>query len=387
MGEWRPDVLGEGFEALELALNDEAEPAGQEGDPPPLTATLVRSLPAPEEEQQVSHAFWRRFLRTRAQRDASAQKQSWHGAARAFDAVDVLYVHGWSDYFFQRELAQFFTSRGARFFALDLRRHGRSLREGQLPGYVEQLSDYDEEIDLALAEMGHGSRAEAGAGARKLVVLGHSTGGLVLSLWAQRHPGVADAIVLNSPWLVLQMNEKLTRALAPVVSLRAHFSPHDLALPQLDLGFYSRAQREIEGVDELVGVNPAWRPERAFPVRAGWLNAIIAAQAEIHGGIDVGAPVCVLLADRTHFGLVWREEMLSSDTVIEVNSVAKAALNLGSSVTVERVAGGLHDVFLSGPKARADAYARVERWLTGWIAGQPASYPAPGPASLPARET
>ena len=32
--------------------------------------------------------------------------------------VDVLYVHGWSDYFFQRRLARVFTSRGARFFLL-----------------------------------------------------------------------------------------------------------------------------------------------------------------------------------------------------------------------------------------------------------------------------
>ena len=65
----------------------------------------------------------------------------------------MLYVHGWSDYFFQKRLARFWTSRGARFFALDLRKYGRSLHEGQTPGYITDLATYDEDIS---AEFDHG---------------------------------------------------------------------------------------------------------------------------------------------------------------------------------------------------------------------------------------
>ncbi len=64
--------------------------------------------------------------------------------------VDVLYVHGWSDYFFQKRLARFWTDRGARFYALDLRKYGRSLRPGQTPGYIADLDTYDEDIAAAL---------------------------------------------------------------------------------------------------------------------------------------------------------------------------------------------------------------------------------------------
>ncbi|MBT2500751.1 hypothetical protein J7E25_16770 [Agromyces sp. ISL-38] len=48
----------------------------------------------------------------------------------------MLFVHGWSGYFFNRELAAFWSNAGARFFALDLRKYGRSLRPWQAPGYI-----------------------------------------------------------------------------------------------------------------------------------------------------------------------------------------------------------------------------------------------------------
>ena len=38
----------------------------------------------------------------------------------------VLYIHGYSDYFFQEEYAEQFTKRGINFYALDLRKYGRS---------------------------------------------------------------------------------------------------------------------------------------------------------------------------------------------------------------------------------------------------------------------
>jgi len=41
----------------------------------------------------------------------------------------LLYVHGWSDYFFQTELARYWHAQGAAFYALDLRKFGRSLQE------------------------------------------------------------------------------------------------------------------------------------------------------------------------------------------------------------------------------------------------------------------
>jgi len=336
MADWRRDVLGDGFECLEFDLGED--------DEGPLAATLVRALPDPL-------PLWDRL---RARR-------------RAFEGIDVLYVHGWSDYFFQRDLARFWTDRGARFAALDLRKYGRSLRPGQTHGYIEDLASYDAEIGLAVAELRR-DRPDRPEGRRRLILLGHSTGGLVLSLWADRHRGEADALVLNSPWLALQVSGGLAAALTRMVNLRARINPREVTLPRIDLGFYDHAQRLISTPEERALVNLEWRPGQSMPVRVGWLKAVIAGHARIAEGIEVGAPVCALLSARSRFGLSWSEEMMRADTVVEVEGVARAALRLGRSVTVERIDGALHDVFLSEPDARREAYARMEAWVRGWAA-------------------
>lgn len=327
--EWVPDVLGKPFEQLTL-------PLGAQGVYGELVATLVRCLP---------NAFTTMFAPLRG--------------------VDVLYVHGWSDYFFQRELARFWTARGARFHALDLRRYGRSLRDGESPGYIGALDDYDADIAAALDAMGHGTGTDA-ATRRRLVLLGHSTGGLTLTLWAARHPGRADALVLNSPWLELQLGALGRQALAPLVDIRARLDPRG-AQPAVDLGFYTRAQQEL-------GVLPAdeervrWRPDRGFPTAPGWLSAVMDGHRRVSAGVDVGCPALVLLSAHSTMPLSWRESMTSTDSVLVVDDIARAATRIGGIVTIARIDGAIHDVFLSRPGPRAAAYQALDRWLRGYVA-------------------
>src|SRR6185437_2822161 len=198
---WKPDVLGEHFEQLTLPLEPD-----DEGE---VVATLVRYRPGPR----------------------------LHLTAPPAGGADVLYVHGWSDYFFQTQLAEFWHRSGARFFALDLRKYGRSLRPHQTPGDVGDLATYDEEIEAALEIMRDG---EGDGHSRPLILMGHSTGGLTLSLWADRNPGRATAVVLNSPWLEFQGRGAGRAALAPLIGVQARIEPH-APLPNVDLGFYTRS--------------------------------------------------------------------------------------------------------------------------------------------------
>jgi alpha-beta hydrolase superfamily lysophospholipase len=341
MAEWVPDVLGDEFEqcTLPLGTDDQGE----------VVATLVRALPAP---LPPAPSAWKRFI-GRLGGEPPAPPHP------LLDGVDVLYVHGWSDYFFQKRLARFWTTRGARFFALDLRKYGRSLREGQTPGYIADLATYDEDIAAALEVM------RQDAGKRRLVLMGHSTGGLVLSLWASRHPDAADALVLNSPWLELQL-APLRAAIAPVVELQARLRPMETA-PQIDLGYYARAQAAVMDPDDVMETNPAWRPTPAMSVNAGWLRAIMHGHRTVAAGLSITAPVCVLLSARSALPTRWSDELTSADTVLYVEDIAERSLKLGSSVTVERIDGALHDIFLSRKDARDEAYVRLERWVTGWV--------------------
>src|SRR5262245_30964632 len=61
----------------------------------------------------------------------------------------VLYLHGYNDYFFQTHLADFFVDRGFDFYALDLRKYGRSLQAHQTANFVRSLAEYFPELDAA----------------------------------------------------------------------------------------------------------------------------------------------------------------------------------------------------------------------------------------------
>jgi len=150
-----PDVLGEPYtaETLVLTPDDEGE----------VVATLVR-------------------------RPAAAP------TGRA-----VLHVHGFADYFFHTAFAEWWTERGYDFYAVDLRKYGRSLREHQTPTYVADLEEYFEDLDEAWRIVAERD------GHDHVVISAHSTGGLTASLWADaRRPAGLAGLVLNSPWLDFQ---------------------------------------------------------------------------------------------------------------------------------------------------------------------------------------
>lgn len=318
-GDWVPDILGGPFQqrTLELGSDDEG----------PVVATVVRSTPS-----------W------------------WAGRFGPLAGVDVLYVHGWSDYFFQVEVAQFWNRLGARFHALDLRKYGRSLRDGQTPGDIESLRTYDEDIAAALEAMG----PRVG---RHLVLQGHSTGGLVLALWADRHPGEADAVILNSPWLELQIGSLGRQAIAPLINAAARFDPR-APQPDVDYGFYTRAQREI-GAVPTPAYREDWRPDRGFTTRPGWFRAILAGHSRVAAGLKIDCPVLVLVSAHSSSPFTWTDDMTSADSVLVVDDIAKASLKLGEVVTVGRIEGAIHDVFLSREQPRARAFQMVERWVCG----------------------
>ena len=55
--------------------------------------------------------------------------------------------------------------------------------------------------------------------------------------------------------------------------------------------------------------------------------------------------------------------MLETDSVLVVDDIAKAATRLGRLVTIARIDGALHDVFLSRAAVREKAYRVLGEWM------------------------
>ena len=361
--QWRTDILGDDFQACTF------EAAGPDGVL--RTATLVRHTPFGPVEAAVERAEPpgepAPLAKTGAVAGATelAEPGTESRAATAASAAPpdraVLFLHGWSDYFFNEELAEFWTGQGFEFFALDMHNHGRSLRPGTHGGYVADLDDYDAEITAAIGIIG--SLRPPGK-APQVTLMGHSTGGLIAALWADRHPGVASQLVLDSPWLEVHGSPALRRAARTMVEPFARFWPESvIRLPER--AFYWRSiSSAAEGEWAL---DDAYRPPHAFPVRAGWLSAVLSGQSRVARGLNIEVPILVLISGASANGMFWKESMRRTDAVLDVNTIALRALSLGRTVTLERIDGALHDVFLSAPRVRADAYARLSRWIRAYV--------------------
>ncbi|RAX49577.1 alpha/beta hydrolase [Arthrobacter sp. AQ5-05] len=361
-GTWQPDILGAGYSYTTLPLGSDAE-----GE---LCATLVRHIPdsrGPAHARSASRAplgfrLGNVLRRLFGQDPASTVRARTAGPAGRNPVGFVLALHGWSDYFYNTELAGYWSDRGYAFYALDFRRYGRSLRAHHLnPGFTANLGEYDQDLAAAL-EMIRSLEGPELPG----ICVAHSTGGLVASLWANRHPGEFTALVLNSPWLEMQGSYLVRYAAQGVVEPIARLRPRaKLHLPELD-NYWRSLSRLASGSWDL---HPVWRPAISFPVTAGWITAVMAGHREVARGLDIGIPVLVLTSKSTHLSTGFDESMLHHDTVIEVQVVRERSVRLGPQVSNAVIDGAMHDVFSSLPGPRAAAYAAIDRWGSGYMPG------------------
>ena len=268
----------------------------------------------------------------------------------------MLYLHGFIDYFFHDHVARHFADQGWSWYALDLRRNGRSLRPGQEPWYVGELSEYYEEIDLSMQRI-------RDDGHTNIVLIGHSTGGLTAAMWAHDRGAARSisALVLNSPWLDLQMPWFMrtigTWAVRAVAKIRPLAN-----IPQAFVGVYPESlNRTAKGEWEF---NTRWKPLTSQAVKYGFLATVRAHHARLHRGIDVGVPVLMLRSDKSLLGLTaWDDGARSADIVLNVDQMEEWLPKIGTDVTDAPLKGAMHDVFLSEQSVREKALTTIDEWL------------------------
>ena len=286
---WADDVLP-GFRQTTLVLG--ADPDG-EGD---LFATLVRSADA-------------------------------RPSANA-----VLAVHGFTDYFFNADLATRFGERGFRFYALDLNKCGRSWREGQTPHFTTDLARYDREFERALTIIAAENRQA------RVLVYGHSAGGLIVSLWLDRlhRRGTTAALgiaglVLNSPWLDLHGPPILRTWLTSTAIGAMSRVRKTRVVRGTGQGHYGLTlHRDHHGEFDY---NLLWKPLSGFPVTFGWIHAVRAGQARLHRGLDVGVPNLILRSDHSVPETSVPDTMQRGDAVLDVTQIARWAGCIGNRIS------------------------------------------------------
>jgi alpha-beta hydrolase superfamily lysophospholipase len=255
-------------------------------------------------------------------------------------------------------MGDYWVARGYDFYAIDLRKYGRSIRDHHTVNFVTDLAEYYAEIDEAYR------RVVERDGHEHVVVSAHSTGGLIAALWAHdRQPAIAG-LVLNSPWLDLQGSALMRTAGTKAIDQIGLRRPY-LPIPRDVSGFYARSlHREHDGEWDF---DLAWKPLQSWPVYAGWLRAVRRGHARAHRGLSVPAPVLVLTSGTSGRPRVYDETCASTDIVLDVEQIRRWAPKLADHVTLVRVTGAIHDVTMSREPVRRRAFEEITRWLDAYV--------------------
>lgn len=265
----------------------------------------------------------------------------------------ILYIHGFNDYFFQEHMADRFSTWGIRFFALDLRRYGRSLQPHQKPNATHDLSEYFEEITQALDHIEK-------SGYSSVILLGHSTGGLISAAYCNQQKNQARilALILNSPFLSFNLNG-FSRLMLPLISCLGYFFPGIPSPAGLKSGYGMSVHHQYFGEWDF---DLNIKPIEGYKVNLGWVSTIYRTQRKVrHRSIQL--PVLVMHAERSVTPGDFTEEMKTADSVLNVQDIHRLARELGTDITIRSIAYGMHDLVLSNEKAREETFRTIQNFL------------------------
>lgn len=199
-------------------------------------------------------------------------------------------------------------------------------------------------------------------GASGIVLLGHSTGGLLAALYADDGPQreAIRCVVLNSPFLEFNTTWFKKHVQIPLAALVSIVFPFAHKKNELSPLYARSVHKHYRGEWDF---DTSLKPIEGIPLYFSWLRAVRNGQRRIRRGLHIAVPVLVMSSDKSYFGKTWSDELFESDSVLNVEDIRRRAQKLGQCVTYVAVEGGMHDLFLSREAVRTEAFRIVFGWL------------------------
>ncbi len=345
----RQEIIDAWQDSVELIVQRELKPQDYTGPRLSTPDTLWH-------EDILGDGYEARFINEGTSFDGPVRTTIVRRKAPGHSGRAVLYVHGFNDYFFQSEMGKRYNELGINFYAVDLRRYGRSLQPWQYPFNVRDIKEYFVDIDSALNQIRRDGNTD-------ITLAGHSTGGLTTALYvADRGArcGVAR-LVTNSPFLEWNFNAFYRNFLLPSVSAWGALSPNT-KIKQSHCDAYSHSLlKQFHGEWDY---NTAWKMIYSPPVTASWVRSISRAQSELmKKGANITVPVLVMHSSRGLNECGWTEACNSADVVLDPDMIQKRGLKLGHNPQVSTIDSGIHDLILSRREVRNAAYDTIFNFI------------------------
>ncbi len=265
----------------------------------------------------------------------------------------VLYLHGYVDYFFHPHLGEKFIQNNYDFFALDLRKHGRSLMKHQHPNYCKNLEEYFEEISIAIRKIK--------SGVNPVFLLAHSTGCLTASCYMKfgEERDLIDGLILNSPFLDFnqpKIEKLISKFLARLISKFSNYAKIEGALSPV---YAQSVHKDHYGEWEF---NLDWKPIKGFPTYFKWIDAIARAQKRLEKS-NIQVPTLVMHSSGSVKTKKYSKEVMTNDIVLNIEDIKRVGKKLGDKVTMMQIDNAQHDIFLSPKPVRDIGFDVMLSWL------------------------
>ncbi len=270
----------------------------------------------------------------------------------------VLYIHGFVDYFYQNHLADWANSINLNFYALDLRKYGRSLLPHQDPNMIRDVRDYFEEISIAVDLIRKNNNF--------LALIGHSTGGLISSLYvnSHNHDNLINALILNSPFFDFNKPSWFKKTILPIIAKIGLRFPNIASPEGLKEGYVKSIHKEHHGEWEF---DFKYKPLLGFKINFGWIAAIYYAQKRLQYGLSISCPTLIMYSSKSVVPGNYKDSMHEADSVLNVVDIEKYSNTIGNNVRKVEIDGGIHDLILSKKEVRKYVFDEMTKFIKSSI--------------------
>lgn len=250
----------------------------------------------------------------------------------------VLYIHGYNDYFFQKQLGDSVNAHGYNFYAMDLRKYGRSILPNQNPFFCKSLKEYFADIDTALATI-------QSEGNERILLMAHSTGGLITPYYLNSKKGELpiDGLILNSPFLDWNFGWFMEKVVLPTVAFVGRLFPNLTVQGLGDPNYAYSLLKQYKGEWEF---DTNWKMIFGHPKKAGWIKAIQEAQQTVQKGLKLDCPILVKSRKTKSDGREKRKAIFEAKTKCAQKSRLLPPSGQNTSVVQTPFESCLNDAFL-----------------------------------------
>lgn len=266
----------------------------------------------------------------------------------------VLYIHGFIDYFFHPHVADFFIENNYSFYALELRKYGHSILPHQHKNYCKNIEEYFEELDIVIEKLYKNHQ-------QKIILLGHSTGGLITTLYTQigKNKHLIGKMILNSPFYDFNFPKPVKYLSIKFSSFISHFGDYGNLKKAISPLYCKSLHKDYGGEWDF---NLTFKPIHGFPAYFTWFNAIHMAHLKIKQQ-QINIPTLILHSSKSIRPLKYSKEIEICDIVLNIEDIKRVGNEIGTDKTIVAIKDAKHDIFLSKKEVRQQAFNEVKKWL------------------------